>query len=85
MTHNEYERLDEFGQVEVLFNQGIHIADRADDKYCMILFQIDDFYVELYYHLERDTLKKLRSFKHTRFIEPYLDQIDLSELLIEIM
>ncbi|MEO6329850.1 MAG: hypothetical protein ABIO55_13005 [Ginsengibacter sp.] len=83
MTLYEYNHLDQAEQFEVLYKSGVHISDRADSDYCIILFQLDSFYVELYFHIERNTLKKLRSFSNVDFIKPYLEQIDLSELFIE--
>jgi hypothetical protein len=85
MTLSEYNFLDQAEQFEVLYNYGVHISDRADDDYCIILFQLDNFYIELYFHLELNSLKKFVSFSNVNFIEPYLEQIDLSELVIETM
>lgn len=83
MTLSEYNRLDQVEQFEALYNYGIHIADRADNDYCIILFQLHNFYVELFFHIEQNALKKLRSFSNIDLIKPYLEQIDLSELFIE--
>lgn len=83
MTLCEYNGLDQAEQFEALYNYGIHISDRADQEYCIILFQLDSFYVELYFHIEENALKKLRSFSNLDFIIPYLEQIDLSELFTE--
>ena len=83
MTLCEYNRLDQVEQFEALYNYGIHISDRADKDYCIILFQLHSFYVELYFHIEENALKKLRSFTNVDLITPYLEHIDLSELFIE--
>ena len=58
MTLCEYNSLDQGEQFEALYNYGTHIADRADEEYCLILFQLDSFYVELYFHIEHNALKK---------------------------
>jgi hypothetical protein len=83
MTLSEYNQLNPSEQFEALYDHGIHIADRADDQYCIILFQLDSFYIELYFHIEQNELKKLRCFSNIDFIKPYLEEIDLSELLNE--
>lgn len=83
MTLCEYNYLDQAEQFEALYDHGIHISDRADDDYCIILFQLDSFYIELYFHIEHNSLKKFRSFSNVDLIKPYLEQIDLSELFIE--
>ncbi|MEO6453156.1 MAG: hypothetical protein ABIN97_03745 [Ginsengibacter sp.] len=83
MTLCEYNYLDQTAQFETLYNHGIHISDRADTEHCIILFQLHSFYVELYFHIEHNSLKKFRSFSNMDYIKPYLEQIDLSELVIE--
>lgn len=83
MTVHEYNNLSQAEQFEVLYNYGTHISDRADNDYCIILFQLDNFYIELYFHILQNALKKIRSFSNVDFIKPYLEQIDLSELLSE--
>ena len=83
MTLCEYYNLKQQEQFEALYNYGIHISDRADSEYCIILFQLDNFYVELYFHIEDNALEKLVSFSNMDYIKPYLEQIDLSELFIE--
>ena len=83
MTLWEYNDLDQAEQFEALYDNGIHIADRADNDYCIILFQLDSFYVELYFHIEQNALKRLRCFSNVDLIAPYLEHIDLSELFIE--
>lgn len=82
MTLCEYYHLNQTEQFETLYDHGIHISDRADSEYCIILFQLDNFYVELYFHIEDNVLKKLISFSNIDYIAPYLEQIDLSELFI---
>lgn len=83
MTHCEYNYLNQIEQFDALYHHGIHISDRADQEHCIILFQLHNFYVELYFHIEQNALKKIKSFSNVDFISPYLEQIDLSELAIE--
>jgi len=85
MTISEYNKLSQEMQFEELYNNGVHISDRADDEYCIILFQLYDFYVELYFHIEHNSLKKVVIFNNADFLKPYLELIDLSELFIKIL
>jgi hypothetical protein len=83
MTIYDYNGLNQVEQFEILYNYGVHISDRADDDYCIILFQLHSFYVELYFNIQENALKKFVCFANVDFVEPYLQQIDLSDLYIE--
>ncbi len=39
--------MDEMEQAEAVW-EGTHIADREDEQYKILLYQIDGFYVEVY-------------------------------------
>ena len=71
--------LDEMEQTEAIWS-GEFIADRRDEEHNILLYQIDSFYVEVYYHREYNTIRKFRSFSSTAQLEPYLNQIDISKL-----
>lgn len=76
MTLYEFKQLDEMEQAEVVWD-GALIGDRQDDVYNILLYQIDNFYVEVYYHKEHEVIKKLRSFSSTEQLQPYLEKMDL--------
>lgn len=44
----------------------------------ILLYQIDGFYVEVYYNKEHNDIRKFRSFSSTNQLDPYLGQIDLT-------
>jgi hypothetical protein len=45
-----------------------------------LLYQVNSFYVEVYYNKEYNPIKKFRSFSSTDELNPYLEQIDLNEI-----
>jgi hypothetical protein len=80
MTLFKFRTLDENGKQEAIFN-GVHIAERADDEHWILLYQLDNFYVEVYYHQTKKVIVKYTPFKATERLSPYLRQIDISHLL----
>ena len=61
MTLNEFNTLDEAEQYDVFWDLAKYINDRLQDEYRIALYKFPTFYVELYYHIEQNALKKLRS------------------------
>lgn len=69
MTENE--------QALTVWEHGVHIADREDSKYKYILYQVESFYVEVWYHKDFNLIKKFRGFASTYHLEPYLSNIKI--------
>jgi hypothetical protein len=42
--------LQEKEQAEVLWEMGVHLGERFDGEHKILLYQIDGFYVEVFYH-----------------------------------
>ena len=52
MTIKQWYSLDEMEQIETIWNKAKKIAERKDNTYTYILYQIDNFYVEEQIHTE---------------------------------
>ena len=61
--------------------EGTHITDRKDEEHNILLYQIDDFYVEVFYHRELNVIRRYRPFKSVDQLMPYLGQIDISKIM----
>jgi hypothetical protein len=48
MTLYQFKAMDEMEQAEAVWD-GVFIADREDEEHKILLYQIDAFYVEVYY------------------------------------
>jgi hypothetical protein len=79
MTLYHFIRLDEMEQQEALW-EGTHIGTRYDEEHNILLYQIDGFYVEVFYHRNLNVIRRYRPFKSVDQLKPYLRQIDISEL-----
>jgi len=81
MTMNEFNAMDETGQIEAVARSA-HISERQAGKYTILLYQIDGFYVEVYYHMKLNDIVGFRSFSNVDQLFPYLSKIDITELII---
>jgi len=61
MTPEQFYSLDEMEQAEVI-REGKHIADRQDKDCHILLYKIDDLYVEVYYSKEQNYITKFNPF-----------------------
>lgn len=63
---------------------GAFAASRKEGTSWLLLYQIDAFYVEVLYDRGDSTIDIIRSFKSTNMLKPYLEKINLEDLLIGI-
>lgn len=73
--------LDKAVQAVSVFEQGVLIAERELIFYRVLLYQVDSFYVEVFFHKKENNIHKLRPFVTMDLLNPYLNQIDLTGLL----
>ena len=72
--------MDGMAKTEVLANDGVYLAERNDGCFRISLYQVNDFYVEIYYHKTRYFYICIRSFDDASELYPYLQDIDISEV-----
>jgi hypothetical protein len=78
MHFNDFLQLDETDQLEILWYNGEQIGKRKENDYLVLLYQVEGFYVEVYYHTRLRAVRRYVSFQSTSRLGPYLQQIDLS-------
>jgi hypothetical protein len=74
----DFKFLDDKSQAEVLFNYGVLIAERLYKDLVIQLYQINSFYVEVYYNAIFKMVQGINSFDNLTRLEPYLSSIDIS-------
>jgi hypothetical protein len=74
MTLYQFLTLDEMEQAEAIW-EGVHIADREDEEHRILLYQIESFYVEVFYHNEYNVIRSSRPFASVEQLVPYSDRI----------
>lgn len=80
MTLHHFNELNEVEQVDAICEHGVLVGDRKDDNYTVLLFQINSFYVEVFYSQPYNELRKYKSFSSTTLLQPYLEKIDLERI-----
>ncbi|MGV3658079.1 MAG: hypothetical protein ACO1NX_08995 [Chitinophagaceae bacterium] len=73
-------QMTELEQADVIMDRGVFIGKRTDGFYNILLFQVDAFYAEIYYHSHFNVIIKIKTFRDTEALEPYLQQIQISGL-----
>ena len=74
MTLSEFERLPANKKVELLYKEGIYIGKHKTGSSIAILYQLDSFYVEIFYRKYRNEIDRLNCFTSPNYIDPYLNE-----------
>ncbi|MFL5772563.1 MAG: hypothetical protein ACJ75F_05365 [Flavisolibacter sp.] len=69
--------LREDEQLEMLWYNGEQIGRRRHNEFLIQLYQVEGFYVEVYYNTKYREIEKYLSFECTDKLEPYIRDIDL--------
>ena len=81
MTANQFnsDSLDE--RTKLVWTRGKFLATRQRYGCNVVLYHLQDLFVELWYHPEVDTILMVHGFEKYACLEPYLELIDLRELM----
>ena len=60
--------------------KGKLLANREEDVFNILLFNLGDFYVEVFYNSNENKIIKFKSFTAFSQLEPYLNKISISEI-----
>ena len=80
MTEDQFNRLSEDEQSDVIAKKGVLISVRRTEEYRILLYQIEGFYAEVFYHPTNNAIR-IKSFSSTEGLQPYLSQISLNGLV----
>jgi hypothetical protein len=82
MTLYPFKRLDELEQLEVLWDNGVVVAEREEEIIRYKLYHVASFYVEEEFHKEYKVRRPFYSFASTNAekVRPYLENIDISKI-----
>lgn len=83
MTSKEFVQLSKTQQRIYLLTQGTFLADRQNEQYDMMLYELHGFYAEVAFVKHTNRVAYFKTFEGTKDLEPYLAQIDLEDLLQE--
>lgn len=60
--------------------EGVFLMERKSLGVSVLLFQVDGFYVEVFYNTATNSVSFIKSFEDMDGIEAYLERIDISEV-----
>ena len=81
MTLYEFQTLTEKVQTNILYNRGAYIGKRKENGKIGVLYQLEGFYIEIFYRTYRREIFLLHCFSTTDLLQPYLEEINIEELL----
>lgn len=81
MNFYEFLDLDDRGKAFAIWHYGIYLMSRTFNGDLHKLYAIEDFYVEVCHDAQTQSAGKITSFESVDFLEPYLDQINLHDLM----
>lgn len=74
----EFNRMDKDSQAQTLKDFGVLIEERLEKEDQVLVYQMQSFYAEVYYHKGYKIIKKLRSFTNPDSVFPYVRNVDVS-------
>ena len=80
MDNYKFNLLPTIVQVTYTRDNGNHLAVRIEVDCSISLYKVDNFFVEMWWKPDQFGPYKVRSFKSKKFLDPYLENIELDNL-----
>jgi hypothetical protein len=77
MLLDDFLALDYKGKMQAT-NGAVCISGRSDNQHMILLYQLNNFYIEVYYHKKYNYISDFHAFEDTDQLEPYLRKIEIS-------
>ena len=77
MEQSDFLELSKAQQLNEIVSKGIYLEYIIKGDYMVKLFQMENFYVNTYYHIEKNRFDSIISFDDTNILKPYLNKIKL--------
>ncbi len=84
MTHLTFATLSNNLKKSIVLHTGVFLAERNNFFFRIMLYQIENFYVEVIFFKHTKKPIWFRNFKSTNKLQPYLKKIDLSFIFQEL-
>jgi hypothetical protein len=81
MRLKKFQSLSNTQQVALLYKQGVYIGKRKSGKKTVLLYQLDSFYVEVFYLSYRRYIYNMSYSESIEILDPYLEQINVEYLV----
>jgi hypothetical protein len=81
MNLQQFRAVSAEAQEKLVKGRGVFLMERKSLGVSVLLFQLDGFYVEVFYNTASDSISFIKSFEDMDGIEAYLTRIDISEIM----
>jgi hypothetical protein len=81
MKMHEFGLLDIKTQLDILYTNGVYVGKRRKLHNLVLLYQLESFYVEVFYKKYRYFVDHVNCSESVDLVEPYLDQIKIEQLV----
>ena len=85
MNRKKFSSLPKKAKTNALLRAGAFLAERKLGIMRVMLYQVDNFYTEVFFFKWGKNAIGFRSFSSTNHLKPYLQQIDLTGIVKEVM
>jgi hypothetical protein len=76
LSLNAFVAMNETEQANIVW-EGTYLGNRLEGQHMVQLYSVSTFFVEVFYDMPSNCISRLRPFKSTRLLEPYLTVINL--------
>jgi hypothetical protein len=83
MTLAQFNKLKIEEQQKAVLINGVFLGERKDPPLRMMLYDMENFYVEVFFLSRYNKVAWFSGFQSTKKLEPYLQKIDVSSILQE--
>ena len=83
MTLSQFNKLKIEEQQKAVLINGVFLGERKDPPLRMMLYDMENFYVEVFFLTRYNKVAWFNGFQSTKKLEPYLQKIDVSSILQE--
>lgn len=80
MNFYKFRMLDKNEQIDLLYEDGIYIGKRKEGNSIVVLYQLDSYYIKIFYQKYRCYVERLYCFTSPILLEPYLDQVNVHDM-----
>ena len=77
MRSDDFNQLGYHEKTEAVLT-GTFLADRMNDRYYIKLYNLESFYVEVFFDDRSHLITHFRAFDHTLFVLPYLNELSIA-------
>jgi hypothetical protein len=81
MKDQFFNTTEENALATAIWEEGAYLAERVQGFHRIMLYQVEDFYVEVTYHTHFNVILRVGRFTDTHYLEPYLQSISIDAVL----